>query len=84
VIHALRTGTQSDTLARLYRQPDISHTDAAQLLDILAQAGARDYTEGVAAFYHQQALAALDTAHGDNTALAELRALAEQLVGRQN
>jgi geranylgeranyl diphosphate synthase type I len=84
VIHALRTGAHSHTLARLYRQPDISHTDVAQLLDILAEAGARDYTEGVAAFYHQQALTALQTAHGDTTALAELRALAEQLVGRQN
>ena len=84
VIHALRTAAQSDTLARLYSQAEISDNDAAQLLEILAEAGARGYTEGVAAFYHQQALAALDAAHGDTAALAALRALAEQLVGRRN
>jgi geranylgeranyl diphosphate synthase type I len=84
VIHALRTGEQSDRLAQLYSQDMISNADAAELLEILAAAGTRDYTEGVAAFYHQQALAALDAAHGDAAALAELRALAEQLVGRQS
>jgi geranylgeranyl diphosphate synthase type I len=84
VIHALRTGAQSATLARLYSQDTISDADAAQLLEILAEAGARGYTEGVAAFYHQQALAALNSAHGDTAALADLRTLAEQLVGRQS
>jgi geranylgeranyl diphosphate synthase type I len=84
VIHALRIAAQSDTLARLYSQPQISDTDVAQLLDILAKAGARGYTEGVAAHYHQQALAALDSARGDAAALADLRALAERLVGRQH
>jgi geranylgeranyl diphosphate synthase type I len=84
VIHALRIAAQSESLARLYGQAAISDTDAAQLLEILAEAGARGYTEGVATFYHQQALAALDAAHGNTAALAELRALAEQLVGRQN
>jgi geranylgeranyl diphosphate synthase, type I len=84
VIHALRTAAQSETLARLYSQPEISDSDAAQLLEILADAGARGYTEGVAAFYHQQALAALDAAQGDASMLAELCALAEQLVGRQH
>jgi geranylgeranyl diphosphate synthase, type I len=84
VIHALRTAAQSDTLTRLYSQPEISDSDAAQLLEILANAGARGYTEGVAAFYHQQALAALEAAQGDASMLAELRALAERLVGRQH
>jgi geranylgeranyl diphosphate synthase, type I len=84
VIHALRTGARNDRLAQLYSQETISDADAAELLAILAEAGSRGYTEGVAAFYHQQALAALDAAHGDVAALAELRALAEQLVGRQS
>jgi len=84
VIHALRTAAQSDTLARLYSQAEISDSDAAQVLEILAEAGARGYTEGVAAFYHQQSLAALDAAHGNAAALDELRGLAERLVGRQN
>ncbi len=84
VIHALRTATQSDTLARLYSQAEISDTNVVQLLAILAESGARDYTEGVAAFYHRQALAALEAAHGNAAALADLRALAERLVGRQH
>jgi geranylgeranyl diphosphate synthase, type I len=84
VIHALRTAAQRTKLARLYSQDEISDTDVAELLAILAEAGARSYTEGVAAFYHQQALAALDVAHGNAAALAELRALAERLVGRQH
>ncbi|MEO7913104.1 MAG: polyprenyl synthetase family protein [Roseiflexaceae bacterium] len=84
IIHALRTAAQPDTLARLYSQDEIGDDDVAQLLEILAEAGARGYTEGVAASYHQQALAALDAAQGNLAALAELRALAEQLVGRQH
>jgi geranylgeranyl diphosphate synthase, type I len=84
VIHALRSAAQSDTLARLYSQAAIDDNDAAQLLEILAEAGARGYTEGVAAFYHQQALAALDAAQGNAAALADLRALAERLVGRKS
>jgi len=84
VIHALRTAAQNGTLARIYSQAEISQNDATQLLEILAEAGARGYTEGVADFYHQQALAALDSAQGHAAALAELRALAVQLVGRQS
>jgi geranylgeranyl diphosphate synthase type I len=82
IIHALRAAAESDALARLYCQAEISDCDAGQLLGILAEAGAREYTEGVATFYHRQALAALDAARGDTAALAELRALAERLVGR--
>jgi len=84
VIHALRTPAHSETLAQFYSQAEINDNDVAQILEILAEAGARSYTEGVAAFYHQQALAALDAAHGSTAALAELRALAELLVGRQS
>jgi geranylgeranyl diphosphate synthase type I len=84
VIHTLRNAEQRGTLAQLYSQPDISDRDAGRILEILAQAGARGYTEGVAAVYHQQALAALAAAHGDTAALAELRTLAERLVGRQH
>src|SRR5215207_5010473 len=75
VIHALRTAAQRDTLAQLYCQAEISEKDAAQLLEILAEAGARGYTEGVAAHYHRQALAALKAAQGNAAALAELRAV---------
>jgi geranylgeranyl diphosphate synthase type I len=84
VIYALRTAAQRDMLARLYGRPEIGDADVEQLLAILDAAGARGYTEGVAAFYHQQALAALDTARGYAAALGELRALAERLVGREH
>lgn len=84
IIHALRAAAESDTLARLYSQTEISDGNARQLLEILAEAGAREYTEDVAAFYHRQGLAALEAAHGDTAALADLRALAEQLIGRQS
>jgi hypothetical protein len=52
------------------------------MLDILGQAGARGYTEGVAGHYHRQALAALDAACGDTAALNEIRAITSRLLGR--
>jgi hypothetical protein len=36
----------------------------------------------VAAGYHRQALSALDAAHGDIAALAEIGAITERLLGR--
>jgi geranylgeranyl diphosphate synthase type I len=83
IIHALRTADRRDELAQLYGQPEWREGDIGRVLGILEQAGARGYSEGVAAHYHQQSLAALDAAHGDKATLAELRALAERLVGRQ-
>jgi geranylgeranyl diphosphate synthase, type I len=82
VIHALRGAEEREVLAQLYRKESTSDEDVRRMLGILDQAGARDYTEGVAAFYHQQALAALDSARGEAKAMGELRALAEGLVGR--
>jgi geranylgeranyl diphosphate synthase type I len=84
VIHALRGAEARETLAQLYRKEAVDDIDVAQMLGILDQAGARGYTEGVAAFYHQQALVALDAArHCDQEAMPILRAIAEGLVGRQ-
>jgi geranylgeranyl diphosphate synthase type I len=82
IIHALHTADRRDDLARIYSRPNESDGDVRQSLDILDAAGARRYTEGVAADYHRQALAALDAARGDTAALAELRALTERLVNR--
>jgi geranylgeranyl diphosphate synthase type I len=84
VIHALRTTNQRQQLAQLYRQDQIGDDHVQHMLRILADAGAQGYSEGVAAYYHQQALGALDAAHGDTLALEELRAIAERLVGRQS
>jgi geranylgeranyl diphosphate synthase, type I len=82
VIHALRRAEERELLAQLYRKENIDDDEVAQMLGILNQAGARGYTEGVAAFYHQQALAALDAVRGNAEAVEELRSLAEGLVGR--
>ena len=83
VIHALRTADERERLAQIYSQPQAGHDDIQQILEILAHAGAQGYTTGVAEHYHRQALAALDAARGNSTALAELRAIAERLPGRQ-
>jgi geranylgeranyl diphosphate synthase, type I len=83
VIHALRGAEERKRLAQLYRKATASDEDVAQMLGILEQSSARGYTEGVAAFYHHQALAALDSARGEADALGELRTVAEGLAGRQ-
>jgi len=83
VIHALRTADERERLAQIYSQAHVDDNNVQQMLEILAQAGAQGYTTGVAEHYHRQALAALDTAHGNSAALAELRAIAERLPGRQ-
>ena len=82
VIHALHSADRRAALAQIFSQPDIGDHDVRQILDILDQAGARGYTEGVAEHYHRQALSALDTAHGDTAALAEIRTITQRLLGR--
>jgi geranylgeranyl diphosphate synthase type I len=90
IIHTLRTADQRGVLAGLYSQLELADGDIAEILKMLEQAGARGYTEGVATYYHRQALAALDIAQRNADtpdslrALDTLRALAEQLVGRQS
>jgi geranylgeranyl diphosphate synthase type I len=84
VIHALRGAEERETLAQLYRKQSTSDEDVARMLAILDQAGARGYTEGVATFYHQQALAALDSAGGESSTMTQLRAMANGLVGRSS
>jgi geranylgeranyl diphosphate synthase type I len=84
VIQALHHAEKRENLARLYRKKRTTPEDVAQMLDILEQAGARGYAEDMAAFYHSAALAALDSALGNTSAVGELRALAEGLVGRRS
>ncbi len=83
IIHALHAADRRETLAQIYDRPDISDDEVRQMLDILDQAGARGYTEGVAAHYHRQALTALDAAHGNTAALVEIRAITERLLNRK-
>jgi geranylgeranyl diphosphate synthase type I len=82
IIHTLQTADRRATLAQIYSQPEIGDHDVRQMLDIFDQAGARGYTEGVAEHYHRQALSALGAAHGGAAALAEIRTITQQLLGR--
>src|SRR5262245_39892240 len=50
VIHALHAAEEHEALTQLYRKQNTSDEDVARMLGILDQAGARGYTEGVAAF----------------------------------
>lgn len=85
IIQALRSAEQRESLGQLYSKNDTSDEDVGQMLAILDQAGARGYTEGVAGFFHGETMAALDRLKGhDAAALAELRSLAEGLVGRRS
>ena len=84
VIHALHAAEEREALAQLYRKQSTSDEDVARMLGILDQAGARGYAEGVGAFYHQQALAALGSVRGERNTVGELRAMAEGLVGRSS
>jgi geranylgeranyl diphosphate synthase type I len=83
MIYALRTAEQSERLTALYAKQHVDSDDVRQILAILEAAQARRYTEHLATSYHQAALAALDSLHdGDAAALAELRGIAEGLLGR--
>jgi geranylgeranyl diphosphate synthase type I len=83
IIHALQHAEQRAELAHMYAQPSTGGEETHRILAILEQARSRSYTEGVAYDYHRQALAALDTAQGVTTPLAELRAIANGLVNRK-
>lgn len=83
VIHALHHAADGDTVAQIYRQPELGDRDVRQLLDIFEHTKSRDYTAGVAERYHRQALGALDSARGDATALGEIRTITERLLDRK-
>jgi geranylgeranyl diphosphate synthase type I len=84
VIHALHCAEEREILGQLYLKENINDDEVAQMLGILDQAGARGYTEAVAALYHQQALTALDSVRGEAKAVDELRAIAAGLIGRRS
>ncbi|KAB8145115.1 polyprenyl synthetase family protein [Chloroflexia bacterium SDU3-3] len=82
IIRALATADAREELAALYARPELSEVEVLRALAILDQAGARGYTEGVAAHHHRQALAALDAVGGESAALRHIRAITEGLLGR--
>jgi geranylgeranyl diphosphate synthase type I len=85
VISGLRNAARREELARLYTQDNPDDDAVRAMLAILDEAGARGYAEGIAAHHHTQALAALDSVtDGNREALAQLRSIAEGLVGRKS
>lgn len=85
IIHTLNTADQREALVQLYQKSTITDEDAQAILKILDMAQAQGYTEGVADFYHQQALASLDKVQGGNAeALSTLREQAQSLLHRRS
>ncbi len=89
VVHALATGADRATLARLYARPEMDDQAVQTALAILDATGSRAYCATVAAEHHAAAFAALDRLGPGETpdasaARARLRALAESLIGRQS
>jgi geranylgeranyl diphosphate synthase type I len=88
IVHALCHADNRDELQQVYRKDAVNDQDVEQALAVLEPAGSRGYTEGVAAHYHTQAIQALDRVRpgeteGAREALAHIRAIAENLLGRQ-
>lgn len=84
VIYALQHAERRAELSQLYQQPHAGDQELQRILGILEEAGSQSYTEETAADYHHRALAALDAAQGDPRALAQLRSIAERLLGRKS
>ena len=85
IIHALAHAEPEDVAAlrRIYAQSDIQAGDIPAVLDILERTGSRGYADGVARFYHEAALTALNQIEGGAPeALAEIRAITGKLLGR--
>ncbi|HEX6288567.1 MAG TPA: polyprenyl synthetase family protein, partial [Herpetosiphonaceae bacterium] len=85
VIHGLAQASPADReqFVTLYRQPALSRSDLESLLAILGRTGSRGYVEELARAECDRATRALDCVEPvDRAALDELRALAEQLLGR--
>jgi len=80
VIFALRT---SEELASLYRQTRLSDEQVAQAVNILEQAGAREYVRQLAAEYEARGQTALDASGAQGVAAQHLRKLAKSLTSRQ-
>ncbi|NTW01867.1 MAG: polyprenyl synthetase family protein [Oscillochloris sp.] len=89
VVYALRHAADADELAAIYSQPALDDAAVHRVLDILDSANSRDYCAAIAAEHHHAALAALDMLDTRGSAEAEvaraqIRAIAESLLGRQS
>lgn len=89
IVHALSHASAGPALAALYRQPDPDDATIERILALLDEAGSRDYCMAMAAEHHQAAFAALDRVETGGSAqaesaLAQLRAITESLIGRKS
>ncbi|NNJ09346.1 polyprenyl synthetase family protein [Chloroflexales bacterium ZM16-3] len=89
VVHALRHAAGADELAAIYAQPAPDDAAVNRALSILDAAGSRQYCAAMAADHHHAALAALDALGTGGSpeaavARAQIRAVAESLLGRQS
>jgi geranylgeranyl diphosphate synthase type I len=71
-------------LTRIFGQQRISPEDARKAAEVLEEYGARAYTNTLAAEAHHLAMAALESTGIENEAQADLRMLAEKLLGRES
>jgi geranylgeranyl diphosphate synthase type I len=89
VIHALHYSQNWRDLADIYRQEDeLSKQDVQKVLAILDEAESRAYSEKLARIYHEYTLRALERVRPGSTpdaqdALAQLRTIADRLLGRK-
>jgi|APCry1669188910_1035180.scaffolds.fasta_scaffold19592_2 geranylgeranyl diphosphate synthase, type I len=88
IVHALSSAADADELAAIYRSPAPDDAAVDRALAILDAAGSRTYCAAIATEHHHAALAALDDldTHGSAEAAAaraQIRAIAESLLGRQ-
>lgn len=90
VVHALAHAAAADELATIYGRSAVAMDDAAvdRALTIIDSAGSRQYCAELAFAHHRAALAALDQLDDRGSAAAgaahaQLRAVAESLLGRQ-
>ncbi|MCO6449576.1 MAG: polyprenyl synthetase family protein [Caldilineales bacterium] len=84
VLYALsQSNPANESLRQLYARTDeFSPADVSEILDLLAQTGAREHAEQVAEHHAQAALQALAATGGELEGTALLRGLAMQLLGR--
>jgi geranylgeranyl diphosphate synthase type I len=84
-VYAVSVADQDEASRRLkgiYSQPTIDERIIAEVLDILAAVGAREYATEMGEEYHRLALKELDATGVDNEAQNSLRKLANSSLGR--
>lgn len=81
-LYGLNHPVHGTALREIYRQPQLSESDVAHVLDRLDTAGARAFTEHHADHYRAAALAALDRTGITNKTITVLRETAELMTKR--